>query len=481
MSSVTLQLTATAGETSTRSFDSAFEIGRADGCEVRIADPRVSRRHAAVRPTPGGWEIVDLDSRNGTWLNGERVTQALLPNTFEVRLGESGPRLVGTLDVDAEATVIASPSASFEVERRPASTAHGLPAVHEVDPQLSRARRTERRLRHWVAAVALLASVGIAAGGALFWQHVQQTRELALTIFYDVKQLEVQFLALEDELADRQDAAARSRLGAYRDRMTNLWDRYGDLLAETRVLDLNFRWTRTEKLIVDVVRRFGESELEIEADFVAEIKRHIEIWQTKRSRRLPYALSRLHERGWKPVIARELARNELPVHFMYVSLQESNFNERAVGPATRYGYAKGAWQFIPATAEQYGMRTGPLVDEPVFDPADERHDFERATAAAARFLRDLYKTEARASGLLVLAAYNWGPGNVDKRLETLPENPRSRTFWALLQAHRIPEETYDYVFSIVAAAVIGEDPAHFGFDFAPPLQGLRAEMVRFGR
>jgi hypothetical protein len=53
----------------------------------------------------------------------------------------------------------------------------------------------------------------------------------------------------------------------------------------------------------------------------------------------------------------------------------------------------------------------------------------------------------------------------------MPANPRERNFWQLLAQHRdkIPQETYDYVFYIVSAAVIGENPRLFGFDFDNPL------------
>ena len=51
----------------------------------------------------------------------------------------------------------------------------------------------------------------------------------------------------------------------------------------------------------------------------------------------------------------------------------------------------------------------------------------------------------------------------------MPNNPRDRNFWNLLKKHQIPKETYDYVFYIVSAAAIGENPQLFGFDFKNPL------------
>jgi hypothetical protein len=55
----------------------------------------------------------------------------------------------------------------------------------------------------------------------------------------------------------------------------------------------------------------------------------------------------------------------------------------------------------------------------------------------------------------------------------MPDNPRERNFWKFIQRFQLPKETYDYVFYIFAAAVIGEDPKHFGFTFNPPLLALR--------
>ena len=84
-------------------------------------------------------------------------------------------------------------------------------------------------------------------------------------------------------------------------------------------------------------------------------------------------------------------------------------------------------------------------------------------------MRDIYTTEAHASGLLVMASYNWGETRVRKLIRKMPENPRQRNFWELIRKHKIPDETYNYVYYIFSAAVIGENPRLFGFNFENPL------------
>ena len=111
------------------------------------------------------------------------------------------------------------------------------------------------------------------------------------------------------------------------------------------------------------------------------------------------------------------------------------------------------------------------------DTSDDRHRWDLATKAAARYLQDLYATDAQGSGLLVMASYNWGEDRVIRLIQSMPVNPRERNFWQLLTKYRdrIPQETYDYVFYIISAAVIGENPRLFGFDFDNPLTHLESK------
>lgn len=252
--------------------------------------------------------------------------------------------------------------------------------------------------------------------------------------------------------------------------MKEMEKNYDHFLTTLRVYDPKL--TEQQRLILRVARIFGECEVAMPAEFVAEINNYIKKWQS--SGRLARAVRLARDNGYTVKISEELLAQDLPPQFFYLALQESDFNPYISGPLTRKGIAKGMWQFIPETAEKYGLKIGPLVDLRRPDPGDDRHHYEKATKAAASYLKDLYTTDAQASGFLVMACYNWGEGRVLPLVRSMPANPRERNFWRLLSVYRdkVPKETYDYVFYIVSAAVIGENPRLFGFDFDDPLAHL---------
>jgi membrane-bound lytic murein transglycosylase D len=303
---------------------------------------------------------------------------------------------------------------------------------------------------------------------ALF-QYRRSSRQAALAeeLFYAMKSLDVDVARVEKQLADAGSPQADTYTAQHRQRREAMEARYNEFLSALGVYDNKL--SEQDRLILRVARIFGECELAMPEDFKRQVEGYIDKW--KSSGRFARAVARAGANGYTTPIVRELLKHNLPPQFFYLALQESDFDEYVSGPMTYKGIAKGMWQFIPETALKYGLRLGPLVDAPRPDPADERHQWQKATAAAARYLKDIYATDAQASGLLVMASYNWGEDKVVRLLRSMPANPRERNFWKVLTEHRarVPDQTYDYVFYIVAAAVIGENPRLFGFPFDNPM------------
>ena len=193
--------------------------------------------------------------------------------------------------------------------------------------------------------------------------------------------------------------------------------------------------------------------------FTALSMSYVDKWRT--TPRLRAALVRARQQNLVQRIQAALDQRALPREFFFLALQESAFDSAAVGPQSRAGIPKGLWQFTPTIATQYGLKLGPLRDAPGYDPLDDRHDADRSTGAAVRYLADLYSSKAAASGLLVIAAYNTGPGPVIDKLDQLPNDPRDRNFWNFYTHKWLPAEPLDYVMSVFAVALICEQPDLF--------------------
>jgi pSer/pThr/pTyr-binding forkhead associated (FHA) protein len=452
-----------AGESDTREFTQSFHVGRAAGSDVVLEDDQVSQQHAAVELVEGRWHIQDLESSNGIFIAGKQVERAPISDTVLVRFGHDGPTLVLTIATPhlvSRETVVSEPSESLILNRFLGGRTPADMSRHTA--LLRRVLRTEqqrRAKRYWVA-LAALAVVAVIASAYVYVQRkqIERARMAAADLFYAMKSLELEVARLRLNTPDAQ--TYRDQRGEMRRQYLNYLEQLG-IYGDDTPQDI--------QLIYRVVHRFGESEVNVPRAFVDEVRRYIARWHA--SGRLEQSVARSHQDSYGQRIAEVMLGNDLPPEFFYLALQESDLKLEAVGRETRYGIAKGMWQFMPATARAYGLQTGPLVGVAQFDPRDDRHNLEESTRAAAEYLRDIYTTDAQASGLLVMASYNWGQGNVLRLIRTMPESPRERNFWKLLSQYRdrIPDETYHYVFSIVSAAVIGENPQLFGFDFDPPL------------
>jgi len=469
VSGISVQVGGTDAGSKRYQFQENFRIGRSSACEVLIDDEHVSRAHAAVEIRDGQWSIRDLDSSNGIYLGDQRVDRIVLDRPLTIFLGIAGPRVSFEIP-SAAVDEPAAGEATQWLDRHLADIPPGE-VVSEQTLMIRKALQRVQRKRRWpyLVTILLLAALVLgAAGYALFLRRqLNANPRLARDLFYSMKSIDLSLAKAEQNLSVSEDPHSREAVREYRQKRERMEADYDRFVTALNVYDA--RLSPRDRLILRVTRIFGESELEMPADFVSEVGRYIAKWQT--SDRYQRAIAVAKHNGYDRVIQREFLSLDLPPHFFYLAMQESDFDQYNSGPPTRKGIAKGVWQFIPETAVKYGLRIGPLADVRRPDPADDRDHFDRATKAAARYIKDLYTTDAEASGLLVMACYNWGDDRVLPLVRSMPDNPRDRNFWKFLERFRknIPQETYDYVFYIVSAAVIGENPRLFGFDFDNPL------------
>jgi membrane-bound lytic murein transglycosylase D len=461
-------------------FKTLFKIGRTEDCEVCIKNEFVSRLHASAFIENGEWWLLDNNSSNGVYMGETRVPRVQLKEGTAVRLGILGPELRFNI---VRPVVIARPSTDpKKVKSEYAKHYFGkgdqkrVAGEHTMLIRTVFAEEQKKQKRKYGGVIAALAGVMVCLGGFAFYEHQEASKQrtMAKEIFYSMKALDIDIANLQDAVKasnNQQGMDQIKRIEAQRGEMENNYDHY---LAGLHVYSP--KMSEQDRLVLRVARIFGECELDMPPDFVTEVNKYIKLWQS--SGRMEKAITKARDNGYTTTISKQLLDEGLPPQFFYLALVESDFDPYISGPETRKGYAKGMWQFIPDTAVKYGLRLGPLVDLPRPDTLDDRHNYQRETVAASHYLKDLYGSDAQGSGLLVMACYNWGEDYVLPLVRSMPANPRDRNFWMLLQNHRdkIPKETYDYVFYIVSAAVIGENPRLFGFDFDNPLANLNAQV-----
>ncbi len=145
---------------------------------------------------------------------------------------------------------------------------------------------------------------------------------------------------------------------------------------------------------------------------------------------------------YRDIILPILETNDLPEELIVVSMIESGFDPKAVSRAT----AVGLWQFMYLTGKQYGLERTWYVDE--------RQDIIKSTEAAARYFKDLYREFE--DWYLVLAAYNAGPGRVNRAVNL----HETSDYW---QLYSLPKDTKNYIPYFLSSAIILKDPEKYGF------------------
>jgi membrane-bound lytic murein transglycosylase D len=192
-----------------------------------------------------------------------------------------------------------------------------------------------------------------------------------------------------------------------------------------------------------------------------EVLSFVNFFQTPRGRAIVETGLRRSGR-YREMISRVLREDGLPQDLIYLAQAESAFQPLALSRAG----ARGIWQFVAYRGQEYGLRHTWWIDE--------RQDPEKATHAAARHLRDLYGMFG--DWYLAMAAYNCGPGNVQKGIE----RTGYADFWELYKRNVLPRETKNYVPIIIALTLIAKDAAHYNIqaDLEVP---VATDIVKPGR
>lgn len=171
--------------------------------------------------------------------------------------------------------------------------------------------------------------------------------------------------------------------------------------------------------------------------------------------RKPFEEGLVRSGQYREMIETIFGEEGIPLDLINLAQVESHFKAHALS-RTR---ARGIWQFMEGTAVRYGLKVNRYVDE--------RSDPEKATRAAARYLKDLYAMFGDWN--LALAGYNWGEGKVKR----LIESTGIRDFWELAKLDRkLPKETRNHIPLIHASVILARNAEKYGLpvELSPPLR-----------
>jgi membrane-bound lytic murein transglycosylase D len=244
---------------------------------------------------------------------------------------------------------------------------------------------------------------------------------------------------LDEEMAPTDLAPVKPFGDSESEQVRRYLGRGGDrdrLAATTRPADI-------EKLLPREVKEQVGYHLDY---FTRRGRKHYERWLSRSTRYLP-------------MMKRTFAEQELPIDLVYLAMIESGCNPFAVSHAN----AVGMWQFIASTGRRYGLEISSYVDE--------RRDPQKATLAAARYLKDLYQQFG--SWDLALASYNAGEAKIERGVR----RHSTDNFWEIRKTAFLRPETRDYVPRYLAALMIARNPEKYGFEHVVYQRPLHFEVV----
>lgn len=393
--------------------EEVYVLGSHCDCEIRVdGDPTVSRRHACLKLDGRGvLTIVDLDSTNGSYVSGKRISKSK-------RVQRSDTLRFGLRSV-------------CELQPWNALESSLPPSLNQPKGGMKHQPRSSAGQALHLTAPLWFTVAGFCVGGLGFglWQAYESPNSGY------ARSVASRFQITPDKLIKSMQEIRDDR-SFFKDKESV----HGNVRTDVPLVANDFIWDE----IITISQRFGEvPPSAMDAGFVAEVEKWIQFY-TKNNRH--QQLLKKRDAVWN-VIEKILTAYSLPSELGYIAWVESAFDSRA----TSHAGAVGVWQFISSTAREYGL--SPLTG----DSSDQRRHLEPSTHAAARYLNSLLKQFGNRHYLLALAAYNAGQNKI-KRHEISEKIKRARRvdFWHLRE--KLPKETQDYVPKVIAAIIIGRNP-----------------------
>ncbi|MBD3393813.1 MAG: transglycosylase SLT domain-containing protein [Chitinivibrionales bacterium] len=500
--------------------DGAVSVGRSSRNTVAFAggERSVSAHHAIIYKSPGRIMIQDLQSTNGTFVNGERVTDKELRAGDEVGFGAMGPRVkliesetelpgapppspapaegghntrARTVEDDrpgqrrrsragAKPAPSGSPGDSPSPADRPPSLTGEVErklverraSPDDMQALLKDGRRVEKLARRGVLgethASMLLSAHHASRKTQKQWYIVMGATvaaALALIVFfagrtYQYKKLVDRGLELEQRLDryDRLIAQANADPDANRDKLRALIREFEEAGSELASVKGDIRDIDVEKFYDDTVEEMIAGLLgrfgETSYHVPAEMVDRVEYHLDVYSNRLRGAIGRYLERREKYL---PMIHAVLAEARLPAELSYVAMLESGFNPnAMSHAGACGMWQFMKGTARDYGLRVERRIDE--------RTDPEKSTRAAAEYFKDLIGIfGGKSSVMLAMAAYNAGERRIERALRKIEDPMRNRDFWYIYRMGYLAEETNEYIPRVFALMIIVENPEKYGF------------------
>ncbi|MDR2592041.1 MAG: transglycosylase SLT domain-containing protein [Chitinispirillales bacterium] len=419
----------------------AVSIGRSPGNTVVLAadDRGASAYHAVIYADPRRMLLQDLQSTNGTFVNGRRIQECVLGPGDEIWLGRSGPKFrVVAEDGINNINVINDVNGIKGIS----SINDNVNGTDDIDPGSSLdtgltglanpIRRGDDGAEPPKRRVAIAAGIATIA--------VSVAVLMATTLFMLIPML--------SQPATSTPKTSKGGKEFFSAPSTPIPTPTSAPTSIPKLTPTSASTTRDR--INAVLIRFGEDGYQAPTEMIERVEHYLELYRGPMRGTITIWMER--SQRYFPMIRAVFSEKNVPFELAYVSMLESGFNASAVSHAG----AAGMWQFMPQTARRYGLR----VDGGV----DERTDPEKATRAAAAYFKDLIAIfGSRSSTMLCMAAYNAGEQRVINALKRIDDPVNDRDFWHLYRMGWLAKETNEYIPQVIALIIISDNPGEYGF------------------